>query len=89
MRLLDVQWQPRIGVTVMQVKTYSCGVGSEYVYCYSYSTYIEMAELKHEQRFRIKVGSAKGDPIAGFMRSLLGTRLLFQKRRWCSLYLRR
>ena len=61
--LLDVQWQPRPGIIVNQAKTYGWGFGSEYVYCYSFPTHLEIAQLKGEERFRVKVGSAKGDPI--------------------------
>lgn len=62
-QLIDKQWQQRPGIVVDQVKTYGWSLGSEYVYCYSYPTHLEIAQLKGEERYRIKVGSAKGDPI--------------------------
>ncbi len=62
-KALEVKWPPRNGIVLSQTETYGCGIGSEYVYCYTYKTYLELAELKGEDRYRIKVGSAKGDPI--------------------------
>jgi hypothetical protein len=62
-QLLDVAWQPRPGIVVTQVKTYGWGIGSEYVYCYTFPTHVEIAQLKGEPRYRVKVGSAKGDPL--------------------------
>jgi hypothetical protein len=62
-QLLDVAWQPRPGIVVDLLKTYGWGLGSEYVYCYSYPTHLEIAQLKGEERFRLKIGSAKGDPL--------------------------
>jgi predicted Zn finger-like uncharacterized protein len=62
-QIIDKQWQPRPGILVEQIKTYGWSLGSEYVYCYSYPTHLEIAQLKSEERYRIKVGSAKGDPI--------------------------
>jgi hypothetical protein len=73
-RPLDLQWQPRPGVVIRDVKTFGCGIGSEYVYCYSYPTYIEVAKLKQEQRFRIKVGKADGDPIGRIHQQIGGNR---------------
>jgi hypothetical protein len=73
-QLLDIQWQPRPGVSLIQLKTYGCGIGSEYVYCYSFPTYVEMAELKQEQRFRVKVGMATDDPIGRIYGQIAGSR---------------
>jgi hypothetical protein len=62
-QLLDVAWQARSGIVVNQIKTYGWGIGSEYVYCYTFPTHVEIAQLKGEPRYRVKVGSAKGDPL--------------------------
>jgi hypothetical protein len=73
-KLLDLPWQPRPGVILTQVKTYGCGIGSEHVYCYSYPTYLEIAELKQEQRFRVKVGMATDDPIGRIYGQIAGSK---------------
>ncbi|HMO84811.1 MAG TPA: GIY-YIG nuclease family protein [Lacipirellulaceae bacterium] len=60
---LEIDWQPRPGIGTSNLKTYGCGIGGEYVYGYSYRVYREVAAEKGDQRFRIKVGSATGNPI--------------------------
>jgi hypothetical protein len=62
MRPIRISWPPRKGVETDRAVTF--GTGSQYVYCYSYSSHIELALVKHERRFRIKVGMANNDPIA-------------------------
>ena len=73
-QMLDIPWQSRPGIVITDVKTYGYGVGSEYVYCYSYPTYIEIAELKQEQRFRVKVGMATDDPIGRIYGQVAGNK---------------
>jgi hypothetical protein len=59
----DIVWKPRPGVDVSGLRTFGCGFGSEFVYCYSFPSLIEMAQLKQAESFRIKVGKADRDPI--------------------------
>jgi hypothetical protein len=73
-RPLELKWAPRPGVIITQARAFGCGFGSEYVYCYSYSAYIELANLKHERRFRIKVGKADNDPIARICQQISGNK---------------
>jgi hypothetical protein len=63
-RRLDVQWRPQGGIRLERLQTFGCGLGAEFVYCYTYPTCIENAELKGEKKFRVKVGKADSDPIA-------------------------
>lgn len=71
---LGNQWQARKGVILSQAKCYGCGIGSEYVYCYSYPTHLELADLKKDKCFRIKVGSASGDPIERICQQFAGNK---------------
>jgi hypothetical protein len=74
MQVVDVKWPSRPGVLANELKCYGCGIGSEYVYCYSYPTHVEMAELKNESRFRIKVGKAVGNPIERIYQQFSGNK---------------
>lgn len=62
-KLIDVQWLPRAGIKTADIKTYGYGFGTEYVYCYSFQTILELARLKQENHHGIKVGSAIGNPV--------------------------
>lgn len=53
----------RHGVSCNGARYYGCGIGSEYVYIYTYPSLVEIGSLKQDKNYRIKVGSATGDPI--------------------------
>lgn len=61
--LVDIEWSPIGKVVTKHAKTYGTGEGDEYVYCYSYPIFLEVAQLKKEINYRIKVGKATGNPI--------------------------
>lgn len=73
-RILDLQWPARPGVVTADIKTYGCGIGSEFVYCYTFPTYVEIAKLKGEDSFRVKVGKADRNPLERICHQLGGSK---------------
>lgn len=61
--VLPVKWSAIGKVNTNEVRTYGTGFGEEYVYCYSFPIFLEVASLKQEPSYRVKVGKATGNPI--------------------------
>ena len=55
------RWGSRRGVDASQAVTY--GTGGQHVYCYTFPSVLELAELKNHSNFKIKVGLASNNPI--------------------------
>jgi hypothetical protein len=71
---IEMKWPAAGKVVVTDIKTYGCGIGSEYVYCYSFPTFLEVARLKQERCYRVKVGKAEGDPITRIYQQVAGSK---------------
>jgi len=59
---LNKQWPSRQGVDATDAVTY--GIGSQYVYCYTFPTRLRIAELEQSTECNIKVGMASNHPIS-------------------------
>jgi hypothetical protein len=72
-KLLEFGWPSVAGISLSDMRTFGCGIGAQYVYCYTFQNYIELARLKKESKFRIKVGKADTDPIKRILQQVAGS----------------